>query len=107
MRPFPTAGINCAVFTGYPRISISGSNYVAAVQYVVATRYQVTSNGVTSWVLHQVPWMLQGSGSVSVTDPQTTPMNQVQTALVTAIATAEGLTTGDFVVLPDATVVTL
>lgn len=106
MRPFP-CGINCAVFCGSPAVAISGDNYVATARYVVAVRYQVTANGVTTWVVHQVPWMMQGSGSVSVTDPQTTPVNQIQEALVTAIAAAEGLTTGDYVLLPDGTVVTL
>lgn len=101
-RSFP-AGANCAVL-GRMSIYLSGSNVVANLFYEIATRFQ---DAQSVWHVASVPWMLLGTGTISVTEPLTTSVGDVQTAIINSLKTTEGLTTGDFIIYPDGTVVTL
>jgi len=54
------------------------------------------------------PPFQQGSGSVTVTDANTSSALAIQQSVIGAIAAAEGLSSGDYVVMPDGmTVITL
>lgn len=102
--------INGARIVGAPTPAFSGGNVVQSASYRVGW-YTAPTPPATAPIFHDAPtaspWQ-KGTGSVAVTVPATTGAQAVQTAVVQAIATAEGLTTGDAVILPDGiTVVTL
>jgi len=105
--PRSVSPINGAHITAVPSPAFVGSNIVQTASYRVCW---VTMHGTLPSFSDAptAPPFQQGTGSVTVTEPNTTSALAIQQAVIAAIAAAEGLTTGDIIVLPSGTdVITL
>jgi len=109
--PRTVAPINGCRITAVPSPSFVGSNIVQTASYRVCWVMVTTVNGKQQVSFSDAPTappFQQGSGSVTVTEPNTTSALAIQQAVVAAVAAAEGLSTGDIIVLPSGTdVITL
>ncbi|MHB8409831.1 MAG: hypothetical protein ACYDHY_17390 [Acidiferrobacterales bacterium] len=101
--PRTVPNINGVRITGVTPASLTGGNIVQTVSY--APGWYLAGPPVA---FHDAPpYLYLGKGNVTVTETANSSAQAVQTAVIGAVAAAEGLSSGDVVLLPDGTVVTL
>ena len=107
-RPVPN--INAARLTTVPTPVFTATEVVQTAQYRVCWATIVkdaSGNPIASFSdAPTAPPFQQGSGTVTVTVPNTSGALSVQQAIIGEIAAAEGLTTGDYIISPDGKTIT-